>query len=197
MKKSTTSHKLKKTSELKRALLTLFILSLLGWLILISCALYIWVTRDFASAFQWIRHLSDFPDLPPHAATVAHEPARQIVNDVQFHASLLLLLLRASTYVMLMKFVTLLAAIPLFFLSTLAGLVDGLNQRAIRAACLGRESTYVFHKSVPLARKIMCLVLGGWLCVPVTLPSSPIFVGLAVMLALVMRMSVSRFKKYL
>ena len=96
-----------------------------------------------------------------------------------------------------MKFVTLLSAIPLFFLSTLAGLIDGLNQRAIRAACLGRESTYVFHKSVPLARKIMCLVLGVWLCVPVTLPSSPIFVGLAVMLGLVMRMSASRFKKYL
>ena len=197
MKKSTASHKIKKISELKRALLSILILSLLGWLILISCTLYIWVTRDFESAFQWIRHLSDFPALPTHVVNIASEPARQFLNDVQYHSSLLLLLIRASTYVMLMKIVTLLSAIPLFFLSIMAGLIDGLNQRAIRAACLGRESTYVFHKTVPLARKIMCLVLGVWLCVPVTLPSSPIFVGLAVMLGLVMRMSASRFKKYL
>ncbi len=128
---------------------------------------------------------------------VLYESNSLLLNDVQHDGFLLITLIRAASYIMLTKFVMLISAIPLFVLAIMAGLIDGLNQRAIRAACLGRESTYVFHKSVPLARNIMCFVLGIWLCVPMMLPPSPIFVGLALMLGFVMRVSASRFKKYL
>ena len=206
VKKSTPSQ-VNKTSAFKRMVLTLVALSIMGWLILLGWAIFIWVAHDFESAYQWIQHLStnqlayvtgthELPALLLNNTGVS-EPTLQILNDVQHHANLLWVLIHAASLVMLMKFVVLITAIPLFFLSVMAGLIDGLNQRAIRAACLGRESTYVFHKSVPIAHKSICWILAIWLCVPVTLPPAPIFVGLALILGFVMRVSASRFKKYL
>ena len=197
--KSKQTH-VKKLSAFKRALLTLIVLSLMGWFILLGLALFIWISHDFESAYQCIQHLSASQlalELPMSANYDVIDSTQFLLNDVQHNAHLFWMLIRAISDVMLMKFMMLITAIPLFFLSTMAGIIDGLNQRAIRAACLGRESTYVFHKSVPIAEKCICFVLAIWLCVPVNLPSSPIFVGLAVMLGLVMRVSASRFKKYL
>jgi integrating conjugative element membrane protein (TIGR03747 family) len=108
-----------------------------------------------------------------------------------------LALSKASGHVLLLKLAILATALPLFLLSTLAGLVDGLSQRAIRTASLGRESTYVFHKSVPLFKKTVFLVLALWLALPIPIPPSPIFVSLSVLMGVVISMSAMRFKKYL
>jgi integrating conjugative element membrane protein (TIGR03747 family) len=121
----------------------------------------------------------------------------QIFNDLWLKAQQFWLLLSATGHLLLVKLAILVTAIPLFLLAVTAGLVDGLNQRAIRTASLGRESTYVFHKSIPLARKILFWVLGLWLAFPHALPPSPIFVSLSVLLSLVVSMTSSRFKKYL
>ena len=180
-----------KLSEFKRSVLAILCLFMLGWLILLGWALYIWINQDFELAYRFIQRLQVDPSARMSWPT--QHAALQIINDV----NLFWILIQAVTLVMVTKLMTLITAIPLFFLAIMAGLVDGLNQRAIRSACLGRESTYVFHKSVPLARKSMCVALGIWLCVPVTLSPTPIFVGLAVMLGLVARVSASRFKKYL
>lgn len=196
MKKSISTHG-KKISVFKHTLLTVAVLTLLGWVILLGWLLYIWVSHDFESAYHYVQHLSAHQLHYMMGESLEIKSTSPLLKDVQHDGLLLWVLIRAVSDVMLTKFVMLISAIPLFFLSIMAGLIDGLNQRAIRAACLGRESTYVFHKSIPLARKMLCFVLGVWLCVPMTLPSSPIFVGLAMMLGLVMRMSASRFKKYL
>ena len=187
--KKSTPMRATKMSEVKRIFLTLIILSLMGWFILICLAIFIWLTHGFESAHQAIQHLSKL-NVIPHP--IVYEQDLQLLDVMRFWH-----LLRATGYVMLTKLTLLESAIPLFFLSMMAGLIDGLNQRAIRAACLGRESTYVFHKSVPIARKSMCFVLGLWLCLPVSLPPEPIFVSLAILLGFVTRMSASRFKKYL
>ena len=180
-----------KLSEFNRSVLALLCLFMLGWLILLGWSLYIWVSHDFGSAYRFIQCL--YVDQSALMSWPTQNASIQMINDV----NLFWILMKAVSLVMVTKFMTLITAIPLFFLAVMAGLVDGLNQRAIRSACLGRESTYVFHKSVPLARKSMCVAVGLWLCVPVTLSPTPIFVGLAVMLGLVARVSASRFKKYL
>lgn len=206
--KQSSPSSVKKASELKRTLVSLIFLCMMGWLILVGWAFYLWVSQDFESAYQFIQQLyvkqSDLMSWPVNETTApvltnygVNDSMLLILNDMQHHATLLWILIRAASLVMLTKLTMLITTIPLFFLSIMAGLIDGLNQRAIRAACLGRESTYVFHKTVPLARKSVCLALGLWLCVPVTLSPTPIFVGLAVMLGLVARVSASRFKKYL
>ena len=191
------SSPIKKISAFKHTVLTLAVLMLLGWLILLSVLFYLWMSHDIDASYQFAEHLSSHPlaylrGTP--AETLSNSP---LLNDMQHDGHKCWTLIRAANDVMSTKFMTLLSAIPLFFLSIMAGLIDGLNQRAIRAACLGRESTYVFHKTVPLARTIICGVLGIWLCVPMRLPTATIFVSLAVMLGLVMRVSASRFKKYL
>lgn len=118
-------------------------------------------------------------------------------QDARDSSSKVWLLLKTTGHVLLIKLGILIAAIPLFLMAIVAGLVDGLNQRAIRTASLGRESTYVFHKSIPLARKTMVLVLGFWLALPWVFSPSLMFVSLAVLLSFVMSMTASRFKKYL
>lgn len=107
------------------------------------------------------------------------------------------MLLGATGQLLLVKLTILLAAIPLFLLAVTAGLVDGLNQRAIRTASLGRESTYVFHKSIPFARRALFWVLGLWLALPQVFSPSFLFVGLSVALSFIVSISASRFKKYL
>jgi integrating conjugative element membrane protein (TIGR03747 family) len=177
-------------SEFKRSVLAFLCLYLMGYFILIGVSLYLWVNQNFESAYQFIQHL--YVNQSARMSWPTPHSTLKIINDV----NLFWMLIQAINNVMMTKLMMLITAIPLFFLTTMTGLIDGLNQRAIRAACLGRESTYVFHKSLPLARKSICLVLGLWLCVPVTLSPTPIFVGLAVMLGLVARVSASRFKKY-
>ena len=196
MKKSSSTHA-KRLSAINHTLLTIAVLTLLGWLILLGWLLYLWISHDFETSFHCVQRLSANQLVYMAGEPLKIKSSSPLLNDMQQDGLLLWALVRATSCVMFTKFVMLISAIPLFFLATMAGLIDGLNQRAIRAACLGRESTYVFHKSVPLARNIMCWVLGVWLCVPMTLPPSPIFVGLAVMLGFVMRVSASRFKKYL
>ena len=56
-----------------------------------------------------------------------------------------------------------------------AGLVDGLNQRAIRTASLGRESTYVFHKSDTNGATRLVLGLGSMVCHPACLYRQRLF----------------------
>ncbi len=187
--KRSTPARATRMSEVKHIFLTLLILSLMGWFILICFALFIWFTDGFDSAHQAMQHLSGLKVIPQ---AVVYEQDLELLDVMRFWH-----LLPATGFVMITKLTLLESAIPLFFLSMMAGLIDGLNLRAIRAACLGRESTYVFHKSVPIARKSMCFVLGLWLCLPVSLPPEPIFVSLAILLGFVTRMSASRFKKYL
>lgn len=71
-----------------------------------------------------------------------NEFATDLLEKLQQFFQLVLL----SSQCLLIKLIILFAAMPLFALTMIAGLVDGLNQRAIRTACLGRESSYVFHR---------------------------------------------------
>jgi integrating conjugative element membrane protein (TIGR03747 family) len=119
------------------------------------------------------------------------------VNDMWRKVQMFELLLEATGQLLLIKLAIIGAAIPLFLLAIMAGLVDGLNQRAIRTASLGRESTYVFHKSIPLARKAVFLILGLWLAMPHSFSPSLLLVGLSVFLSFIVSVTSSRFKKYL
>lgn len=120
-----------------------------------------------------------------------------ILEDLKLKASQFFILARAAAKLLVIKLCIMLFAIPLFALAITAGLVDGLSQRAIRTASLGRESTWVFHQSIPVARKILFLILALWLAIPYAMHPSPLFAGLSVLLGLLSSVTASRFKKYL
>jgi integrating conjugative element membrane protein (TIGR03747 family) len=88
-------------------------------------------------------------------------------------------------------------ATPLFILLSLVGLVDGLVQRDLRRWGGGRESSYVYHYA---KRSVWMFVLAAWvsyLALPVSL--HPIFIVLpfAILFAMSISLTASRFKKYL
>lgn len=105
-------------------------------------------------------------------------------------------LMSMTGQIMLIKLTILLAAIPLFCLSMTAGLVDGLNQRAIRTASLGRESSYVFHQMNRYFKRGLVLLLGLWLALPVSIAPALMLVPVSVLLSVVVSVTASRFKKY-
>ena len=107
------------------------------------------------------------------------------------------LLMELTTQVMFIKIVILISAIPLFLLATTVGLVDGLNQRAIRTASLGRESSYVFHQLNRYFKRGLLLLLSLWLALPVSITPAFVFVPVSLLLSIMVSVTASRFKKYL
>ncbi len=239
---------IKKSSWIKRMLVSWICVAFLGWMVLMGWALWSWVHIGFESTADTIQDLSlkqavvvsEFsdasfttwlsqrvtPDLRTHSAStlikaqdvggrlaqmaqeqmdavIQPDPSliapelTQTFNEFSLKAQQFWILLRVTGHLLLIKGAILVAAIPLFLLAISAGLVDGLNQRAIRTASLGRESTYVFHKSIPLARRALFWVLVLWLAIPHALSPTPIFVSLSVFLACLVSVTSSRFKKYL
>lgn len=107
------------------------------------------------------------------------------------------LLLHLTTEVLLVKILVLGAALPLLVLAMTAGFVDGLNQRAIRTASLGRESSYVFHQLSCHLKRALLLLLAAWLAIPVSITPVYVFVPVSIALSILVSLTVSRFKKYM
>lgn len=96
-----------------------------------------------------------------------------------------------------LKCLLLLAALPLFSLALLVGLSDGLMQRAIRTASLGRESAYLFHQFSQYSLQLIFLAVLLFLILPITRQWSGCLLLLAALMGLASAQVVSRFKKYL
>ncbi|BCZ97733.1 TIGR03747 family integrating conjugative element membrane protein [Legionella pneumophila serogroup 1] len=126
-----------------------------------------------------------------------NDELNDIAEDFIYIGKQVWLLMRLTTQVMFTKLIILVSAIPLFLLTTTAGLVDGLNQRAIRTASLGRESSYVFHQLNRYFKRGLFLLLSLWLALPVSITPALVFVPVSLLLSLMVSVTASRFKKYL
>lgn len=91
----------------------------------------------------------------------------------------------------------LVAALPLFALLGLLGLVDGLSLREIRRAELGRESSYLFHMLNLWIARIIGLGLCLWVCMPAAINPQWFFVPLGLLFSVMLSLSAAKFKKYL
>jgi integrating conjugative element membrane protein (TIGR03747 family) len=121
----------------------------------------------------------------------------QITDDLLQKIQQAGLLLRLVTEVLLIKLFVLSAALPLLMLAITAGCVDGLNQRAIRTASLGRESSYVFHQLSRHLKRGLLLLLALWLAIPVSITPAFVFVPVSITLSILVSFTVSRFKKHM
>ena len=196
----------KKTNHL---VLTLFKTGVLAWIILLAWAGYGWIQYGFTHSLNAIQILattqielvSSFVHVTKILSFLNQIPFSTIsVNDLNPFLILVMqvwTILCAITHVITIKLCIIALSIPLFTFAILAGLVDGLSQRSIRTASLGRESTYIFHKSIPVIRRIFVMLVLLWLSLPVSLSPSPLFLSLAVLMGLLASLSASRFKKYL
>lgn len=121
----------------------------------------------------------------------------EIAQNFILIANQVWLLMGLTTQVMFIKLVILISAIPLFLLMFVVGLVDGLNQRAIRTASLGRESSYVFHQLNRHAKRGLLVLLSLWLTLPISIAPAFVFVPASLLLGIMVSITASRFKKYL
>lgn len=203
MKKNNPS---KKTNN---PVLTLLKTGMLSWIILLTWAGYGWIQHGFTHALNAIQILatnqielvSSFMHVTKILSFINQMPFSNLsVNDLNPFLILVMqvwTILCAITHVITIKLCIIALSIPLFTLAILAGLVDGLSQRSIRTASLGRESTYIFHKSIPVIRRIFVMLVLLWLGLPISLSPSPLFLSLSVLMGLLASLSASRFKKYL
>lgn len=120
-----------------------------------------------------------------------------MAEDVLRLGKQLWMIAKLTAHLMFIKLMILLAALPLFALATTAGLVDGLNQRAIRTASLGRESSYVFHQFNRYFKRGLLLLLALWIAIPISITPALVFVPVSVLISLMVSITASRFKKYL
>lgn len=193
----------------RNIILSLLKTSLLAWIILLVWVSYGWILHGFNHSFNAIQTLAtsqiEMVSTFAHATKVLSflNQMPSVFTSVNHLNPMLMLTLQAwvilcaTTHVITIKLCIIALSIPLFTLAILAGLVDGLSQRAIRTANLGRESTYIFHKSIPVIRKFFVLLVLLWLSIPISIAPSLIFLTIAVLMGLLASLSTSRFKKYL
>ncbi|MHA3183304.1 TIGR03747 family integrating conjugative element membrane protein [Legionella pneumophila] len=149
------------------------------------------VTHKVTQAHQLIKN--ELGNVLPEPTTELNA----IADDVIHITKQVWLLISLTLRVMLIKLLILLAAIPLFILAMTAGLIDGLNQRAIRTASLGRESSYVFHRLNHYYKRGLLMLLALWLAIPVSITPAFVFVPVSILLSVMVSVTASRFKKYL
>jgi integrating conjugative element membrane protein (TIGR03747 family) len=171
-------------SEFHEASVANTIKSWLHWLPLES------ISNKAAATSQKIK--SELNTVLPESPSELEDITEDLINTS--HQVGLLIGLSAS--ILFIKVTILITAIPLFLLATTAGLVDGLNQRAIRTASLGRESSYVFHQLNHYFRRGLLLLLALWLVTPISIKPALLFVPVSILLSLMVSMTASRFKKY-
>ncbi|HAT8857642.1 TPA: TIGR03747 family integrating conjugative element membrane protein [Legionella pneumophila subsp. pneumophila] len=197
----------------------LTIVLFLGWLAIIIWALSQWMLHGYSLAFEKVNTLVNtqreaitpvyqgsllavlpFNAKPDWAFAIPYlnklainDLAKDLIEKSQQFLQIILL----SSQCLLIKLIILFAALPLFALTMIAGLVDGLNQRAIRTACLGRESSYVFHRLNHYLKKGLVILLMLWLALPVSITPAYVFVPVSLLMGLMVAMTASRFKKYL
>ncbi len=209
----------------KKLIFNLLTVVLLGWLILLGWSMVIWVRFGVNAAhirlhqliMQQRAALIPFSDLRINTAMLKLPdtglsnqmdairkalPQPNIeISDIASDALQIVkqfwLLIGMTTQVMLIKLTVLIAALPLFILSMTAGLVDGLNQRAIRTASLGRESSYVFHQMNRYFKRGLIVLLGLWIAIPISVTPALMLVPVSVLLSVMVSVTASRFKKYL
>ncbi|EFE07317.1 TIGR03747 family integrating conjugative element membrane protein [Citrobacter youngae] len=101
------------------------------------------------------------------------------------------------TLTFLLRLAILLQALPLFALTIIVGLIDGLVRRDLRRFGAGHESGFVYHQT---RRMITSSVLATglmWLTLPLCLEPKQMFVPGSIAIGFVISLTISSFKKYI
>lgn len=101
------------------------------------------------------------------------------------------------TLTFLLRLAILLQALPLFVLTIIIGLIDGLVRRDLRRFGAGHESGFVYHYARRMIGSSLAATGLVWLTVPVFLKAGYILVPGAILIGLVISLTLGVFKKYL
>jgi hypothetical protein len=209
---------IRKTS--RKMTLKLMMVVMFSWLIIFIWIMSLWFRLGFSRAQEQVSRFSNqqmmssefktfiIPRIEPlkpfndltlkiqdKLETITQNNAT--ISDALNFIKRLGLIIKMTNHIMLIKLTILITALPLFSLMMIAGLIDGLNQRAIRTASLGRESSYIFHQLNRYFKQGFILLLAFWFAIPFSVTPSFIFVPMSIVLSVMMSITASRFKKYI
>lgn len=200
----------------KRFIMSWFVMLFLGWLLILAWSMVLWACFGFEQIYHALHRLLQehtllipvsVSDYLPNFSFIEiknrlpfatmNEELTSVAQDAYLFSLKVWTLISLTTQLMFIKLGILIAAIPLFTLTMTAGLVDGLNQRAIRTYSLGRESSYVFHQVNRFFKRGFIWILGIWLVLPISINPAIVFVPLSIVLSVMISITACRFKKYL
>ncbi|ECT7809193.1 TIGR03747 family integrating conjugative element membrane protein [Salmonella enterica subsp. enterica serovar 9,12:-:1,5] len=100
------------------------------------------------------------------------------------------------TLTFLLRLAILLQALPLFVLTIVIGLIDGLVHRDLRRFGAGHESGFVYHHARRMISSSLVATGLVWLAVPIFLVPEYVFIPAAAGIGLAVSMTGGSFKKY-
>lgn len=101
------------------------------------------------------------------------------------------------TLTFLLRLAILLQALPLFALTIVIGLIDGLVRRDLRRFGAGHESGFVYHHARRMISSSLVVTGLVWLTVPVFLEPEYVLIPAAAGIGLAVFLTISSFKKYI
>ncbi|EHW7084038.1 TIGR03747 family integrating conjugative element membrane protein [Salmonella enterica] len=101
------------------------------------------------------------------------------------------------TLTFLLRLAILLQALPLFALTIIIGLIDGLVRRDLRRFGAGHESGFVYHHARRMIGSSLAATGLVWLVMPIFLEAGYVLVLGTIMIGLVISIMVAAFKKHL
>ena len=106
-------------------------------------------------------------------------------------------LLLITTDIIVCRLEVLIKAFPLFGLSLMIFVTDGLVYRDIRKFQAGRESTLFFHRAKLLMSFCLFMPIFFYLCVPIFISPMLIFMVQSLVLGISVKLAAMYFKKYI
>lgn len=150
------------------------------------------------TSFDWIFIKTGLADLSRNApAIVARKGSGAWLATAYLVAEDYILATMFVTMTFLVRLSILVLSIPLFVLSIVTALVDGLMRRDIRKFGAGRESSFIYHRAKMM---IIPLILAPWvlyLAAPISLHPQLILIPCAISLGVAIVVTIATFKKYL
>ncbi|WP_375602435.1 TIGR03747 family integrating conjugative element membrane protein [Enterobacter hormaechei] len=101
------------------------------------------------------------------------------------------------TLTFLLRLAILWQALPLFALTIVIGLIDGLVRRDLRRFGAGHESGFVYHHARRMIASSLAATGLVWLAVPIFLVPEYVFIPAAAGIGLAVFLTISSFKKYI
>jgi len=148
---------------------------------------YLFEVTRFVDFIHWVSSVpaKDEQGVRPMLHKLFHSVAEFVIAMMQV------------TQVFSVRLAILSLAMPIFLLFSLVALVDGLVQRDLRRWGGGRESSFVYHYAKKAAVPLVVLTWVTYLALPFSLHPTFVVLPFAVLFALTVAVTASKFKKYL
>lgn len=101
------------------------------------------------------------------------------------------------TQVFLMRVTILMLSIPLFVLTALVGIVDGIVRRDLRRYGAGYESSFLYHHAKRLVKPALFIPCALYLSAPFSVYPNTVLLPAALLMGLAISVTMGSFKKYL